>query len=232
MIISHRHRFIYLKCRKVGSTSVEVALADLCGPEDVVTPLDGAKTRADGRRHVNWQNHDVPRDRWPLLARALVAAGVSKRAAGVEYFNHIRAARLRRLLGAEVFDGYLKVAIERNPWDREVSNFYFHHPKPEGRPSFEEFLRRHTRRKPIDNFDIYSIDGRVVADIVLRHERLDEDFAALMARLGIDPTPALPRARSHQRPDKGRYRDLYTTETRDLVARLYAREIRTFGYEF
>ena len=31
MIISHRHKFIYLKARKVAGTSVEVALARHCG---------------------------------------------------------------------------------------------------------------------------------------------------------------------------------------------------------
>jgi hypothetical protein len=232
MIISHRHRFIYLKCRKVGSTSVEMALADLCGPDDIVTPLDGEKTRPNAQRQVNWQNHEVPRANWPLRGRILVALGMSPRAAGVELFNHIRAASLRRLIGADVFDGYTKIAIERNPWDREVSNYFFHHPKPEGRPSFEEFVRFHSRKKPIDNFDIYSIRGRIVADPILRHERLAEDFAALMQRLGQTDVPELPRARSHQRPDKGSYRDYYTAETRDIVGRLYAREIRAFRYEF
>ena len=39
MIISHRHKFIYLKARKVAGTSVEVALAQHCGDGDIVTPV-------------------------------------------------------------------------------------------------------------------------------------------------------------------------------------------------
>ena len=39
MIISHRHKFIYLKPRKVAGTSVEVALAQHCGDDDIVTPV-------------------------------------------------------------------------------------------------------------------------------------------------------------------------------------------------
>lgn len=232
MIISHRHRFIYLKCRKVGSTSVEMALADLCGPDDVVTPLDGEKTRPSARREVNWQNHEVPRQRWPLKAKIMVALGFSQRAAGVELYNHIRAGHLKRLIGAEIFDAYTKVAIERNPWDREVSNYYFHHPKPEGRPSFERFVKSHTVKKPIDNFDIYAIDGRIVADRILRYEHLADDFRDFMAGIGQPDAPPLPNARSRQRPDKGSWRDLYTDETRDIVGRVYAREIAAFGFTF
>jgi hypothetical protein len=231
MIVSHRHRFIYLKCRKVGSTSVEMVLGDLCGPDDIVTPLDGEKTREIGHRKINWQNYDVPRERWPLSAKLLVALGVSRRAAGVELFNHIRAERLRRLIGAEVFDSYTKVAIERNPWDREVSNYYFHHPK-EPRPSFPDFVANHTARKPIDNFDIYSIGGKIVADRVLRYETLAEDFARFLDDMGLVAPRALPHARSRQRTDKGVYRDLYTDAARATVARLYAREIAAFGYAF
>jgi hypothetical protein len=39
MIISHKHKFIFLKTRKTASTSTEFALNEICGPEDVVTPV-------------------------------------------------------------------------------------------------------------------------------------------------------------------------------------------------
>jgi hypothetical protein len=232
MIISHRHRFIYLKCRKVGSTSLEVALADLCGPDDVVTPLDGVRTRADPDRRINWQNHVLPRERWPLAARLKVACGMTTRRAGVEFYNHIRADRLRRMVDPAVFDGYFKFAVERNPWDREVSNYFFQHPRADDRPPFAEFVRTHTARWPIDNFDIYTIGGRIVVDRVLRHESLEADFQAVMDRLGIADAPSLGRARARHRPEKGTWRHWYDADTRDLVGRLYAREIAAFGYTF
>ena len=47
MIISHRHKFIYLKARKVAGTSVEVALAKHCGDADIVTPVGGFNPRWD-----------------------------------------------------------------------------------------------------------------------------------------------------------------------------------------
>jgi len=39
MIISHEHKFIFLKTRKTAGTSIELALSHLCGPDDIVTPM-------------------------------------------------------------------------------------------------------------------------------------------------------------------------------------------------
>lgn len=39
MIVSHRHRFIFIKTQKVAGTSVEIALSKFLGPDDVVTPI-------------------------------------------------------------------------------------------------------------------------------------------------------------------------------------------------
>ena len=39
MILSVRHKFIFIKGMKVAGTSVEMALAPLCGPDDIVTPI-------------------------------------------------------------------------------------------------------------------------------------------------------------------------------------------------
>jgi len=39
MIISFKHKFIYLKMQKTGSTTTEMILARLCGKEDIITPI-------------------------------------------------------------------------------------------------------------------------------------------------------------------------------------------------
>jgi hypothetical protein len=40
MIISHEHKFIFLKTRKMAGTSIEIALSRFCGDEDIITPIN------------------------------------------------------------------------------------------------------------------------------------------------------------------------------------------------
>jgi hypothetical protein len=42
VIISHKHRFIYIKTRKTASTSLEIALSAFCGPDDILTKFSDA----------------------------------------------------------------------------------------------------------------------------------------------------------------------------------------------
>lgn len=49
MIISHKHKFIFVKTRKTAGTSVEIALSRHLGPDDIITPIspDDEKLRAE-----------------------------------------------------------------------------------------------------------------------------------------------------------------------------------------
>ena len=38
MILSKKNKFLFIKGRKVASTSVEVFLSSFCGTEDIITP--------------------------------------------------------------------------------------------------------------------------------------------------------------------------------------------------
>lgn len=57
MIVSHRHRFIFIKTFKTAGTSLEVFLSGVCGPDDVVTPISPAVEPHRPRNHVGFYNH-------------------------------------------------------------------------------------------------------------------------------------------------------------------------------
>lgn len=231
MILSHAHKFIFLKTKKTAGTSAELALASICGPDDIVTPIAGKKDVATSGHQP--RNFEIPAGERPWFWRIKRALRYSDRNAGLVYWNHMTAEQVRNRIGAKVFDGYRKVTIERNPWDREVSYYFWQYKKEKDRPPFDAFVMTDKWRTPVNNFEIYSLKNRIVADVVLRYESLAEDFNAFVDGLGIDNPPELPHAKNSFRPsDERDYRTFYTDETREKVAELYAREIAAFGYRF
>lgn len=66
-----------------------------------------------------------------------------------------------------------------------------------------------------------------MVDFVGRMESMDRDFAYVAERLGCDKTLAKVNAGSHQH-----YTSYYDEETREIVRRVYRKDIKIFGYDF
>lgn len=230
MILSHKHRFLFLKTRKTAGTSVECVLSAICGPDDVVTPLnrEGEALRLGGGPR-NYVLRPAP-----LHIRVLRALGAKRQHPDEIILNdHEPYDRIIAKLGNGALEGYRRVTIERNPWDRQVS-YYHWRKRVRGREAltFEDFMRNEKLAR-INNFEIYSSNGAIVADRVMRYETLDDDLRAFLQDLGIERDFVLPKAKQKYRgPDKRPYRDYYTAHTKDLVADWYRREIEAFGYAF
>ncbi|WP_181310477.1 sulfotransferase family 2 domain-containing protein [Nocardioides campestrisoli] len=216
MIVSHQHRFVFLKTRKTAGTSVEIALSKICGPDDIISrisPEDEELRAAAGGRGP--QNHESP----PLVRRA---------------FNHMPAQKVRKVLGRATWDDYYRFAIERNPWDTVVSLYYWkfrERPGARVAPPFSEFVDEESVEQLAENQRIYRIDGKVAVDRILRYERLGEELAEVWEHLGLPGSPELPRAKGSARPRRD-YRELYDDVSRDKVAKLFSDSIEELGYEF
>jgi hypothetical protein len=211
VIVSHRHRFIFLKTRKTAGTSIEIALSKVCGPDDIITkisPEDEQLRREWGGRGP--QNYEATSDR--------------RRA-----YNHMPARAVRRLVGREVWRGYFKFTVERNPWDAFASSYFYTVRGLERPPSFSEFFPCIEEYKR--SFDIYRIKGRVAVDMVCRYEQLATDLEVVRQRLGLPDPLELPRAKSGLRGGR-HYRELYSPAEALRVHELYADTVETFGYKF
>lgn len=68
------------------------------------------------------------------------------------------------------------------------------------------------------------------ADVVMRFERLQEDFDALLRRIGYEGTIELPRV--NVTADRRDFREYYTPQARRIVERAWARELERYGYAF
>jgi hypothetical protein len=156
-----------------------------------------------------------------------------------KYFGlhtHATARQVREIVGRKIFDSYYKFAVERNPWDRQVA-LYAHRQWKRGRPvdHFDRDMRsliyRSTEYVRLNNWSVYAIGREIVADRVLRYERLDEEIDELITTLGLPGSLDMPRLRSYA-TDRPHYSTYYSDATRDLVARWYAKEIEALGYRF
>ncbi len=213
MIISHKHKFIFIKTNKTAGTSIEIALSKVCGPDDVITPItaeDEATRRSLG--YTGPQN----------------CTGRN----GVEFFHHMSAASIKEGVDQKVWDQYYKFCFERNPWDRMISMYYWRN-KSWPRTSIAKFLQTDapsvlTKR----GYDLYSINGRIVVDRVCRFESIAQDLEEVCLHLGITESLELPRAKSRYRKDKSHYKDILSEKESKKIAEMFHREIELFGYTY
>lgn len=226
MILSHRHKFIFVRTRKTASSSTEIALSAVTGPDDIVTPIMEEHLRPGHGA----KNYAIAWRRRTAYGKLRTMFG-SRKAKYLGYHNHIEARRIRAYAGADVWSRYFKFAVERNPWDRQVSHYHWELRKKKTLPAFDVFLNTPGLNPKMSNWDIYAIDDRIAVDRVIRFDDLDDGLAQVAEELGIAPLPGLLQAKTGTRASRD-YRAYYSDETRDLVGRWYAREIETFGFTF
>jgi Sulfotransferase family len=224
MIISHEHRFIFVKTRKTAGTSVEVFLDRLVEPGAIVTPV---KPPVAGHLARNYRRVFNP---VPEMRRTGHIVGPAKSSLRRNaFYNHIDAQRIRERVGARVWDSYFKFCFERDPWDKVVSQFYFRRTRTDvSTPAtFREFI---LQGPLVSDWSLYSLDGTPAMDFIGQVDRLDADLGTALREIGIDAPVQLSREKSTSRSDPTRPDAVFTPELDDRIARVFAREIAHFGY--
>ena len=225
MIVSHKHKFIFVRTEKTAGSSLQLALARMCGADDVVT----------GTGPLKHQTH------WPRWTKVMPAGISPLRRMFPKQFGfhpHASISQIRDYYGEDVYKSYFKFTIERNPWDRQLS-LYCHRKRKQHQTApikFERDMRspiyRSLHYTRLRNWEIYSIDDQVAVDYVIRFEDLETGVRHVFNEIGASGEIELPRLRTQFRRNKATYRDAYTPELRELVGSWYHREIAAFGYEF
>ena len=216
MLISHLSRFIYLKTIKTAGTSVEIYFEPYC-----VDPKLGAGGDIRAAQVSEW---------------GIVG---SRGFEDATWYNHMPAARVRELVGEEVWSGYFKFCVVRNPFDKVISQFWYYLSPPlrEELRSADFGLVRETFLRwtedllfPMDR-RIYTIDGAPAVDFFIRYERLHQDMEAVCSRLAIPWQPArVERFKSGFRVRPEPFAEYYSAESAARVRRKYAWELEYFQY--
>jgi len=195
MIISHAHRFVFIKTRKVAGTSVETALLPHLDEHDIyIHHLNQPINKCVA--HAKWT--DV-RQRWP-----------------------------------KVWDKYYSFSVERNPWDKVVSFYWWEKAvaefKGEVFPAFDVWFDNKPRGV-LRDWTWYANSLAPKVNRVLLYDDIQAEFDSLCTDLVI-PITTLPRKHAHTRLLPDHYSLYYTDQRRDLVHQQFAKEISTFGFQF
>ena len=232
MIVSHEHKFIFLKTIKSAGTSTEAALSQICGPKDIITPYrEESEGDRKGRAPQNYRVDHPLKPKRPLWRRLLLRPERYYHPS-VGYYEHMPATEARAFLGEDVWKSYFKFAFDRNPWDRQISWYFYKTKTKRLAPSFDRFMQSRDRAY-VWNYEIYSDETGPALDFVGQYERLEQDLKKVLRHVGIKDQVDIPRTNvTGSRPDRHDYRKYYTAQTRALVADWYEREIALLGYKF
>ena len=143
------------------------------------------------------------------------------------------APDIRERVSEEVWNTYFKFCVERNPWDKVVSQYYMVRARSNSPGTFENFVSE--GRFPVDSPKWYDNESRsFLVDRVLRYERLEKDLRGVFDQLGVPFADGLTtREKTHYRTDRRPFQTYYTTgEMVRAVADRYQLEIELLGYTF
>jgi hypothetical protein len=154
--------------------------------------------------------------------------------------QHIPYEGLKEMINPDVFNIYFKFTFVRNPWDRLVSTYHW---STRGYPTFTDFVnfidKLFTKYKD-NNLEAYPEYNKHCASHYLpqylytgddvkiyRFEDFNNGVKDLCKHLGITTQVKHINLGKHKH-----YSCYYTDDLIKIVARVYAEDIKRFGYTF
>ncbi len=229
MILSHKFKLIFIKTAKTAGTSIEVFLSRHCGPQDIVTPI---VPPVEGHQPRNYEGFINPIPEILERPGKFFSAVRHTLTSCTKFYNHMPAREVKQRVPAEVWNGYFKFCVERNPWDKVLSHYHMHAAREGCSLSLDDYLAR--SRFPINYFRYMDRSGRrLIVDRVVHYENLLAELGEVFSQLNIpfDRTLGVA-AKSDYRPDRRPYQEVFDDEQRRIVEKAFAREIDLHGYRF
>lgn len=250
MIYSRLHRFLFIKGRKVAGTSCEVALSQICGPDDIltpITPIDEQARLREGCRHA--QNYGADPGKLEAyiaaLRHATPGAPLPPGPPPGPLKPHTSLQDAYTQLGDEITNARI-IAIARSPYQTVLSwlnhRLGFNHYKATGAamassrealkrelPIFLEDLRAGKHRRNINSYQAPA--GATLKPVdYLRFETLQQDLDRFLASLGLDQGIRLPHLKKGQNLSDDVILEIASAEQVAEINATYQDEFDAFGY--
>ena len=215
MIISHRHKFIFIHIPKCAGSTISYSLLnnlyfELPRKDDWIFKDLSPKTAEVFKEHSDQGNS--------------FALNQHSR------YNHVKKYLLKNNLN---INEYFTFSFVKNPWNKCVSMYNYglrmqkttnaDWTKKFKNLTFKNFLQ-HPHGNQIDWISDQLTEGlhnyKISVDFVGKSERLQQDYDIICNKIGIQ---------KQKLPHRTEY---YDEETKQIVAKKYAKDIKYFGYKF
>lgn len=240
MVISHQHRFIFIKTAKTAGTSIEAFLSPHCGPDDVFTTT---RPPVEGHEPRNWQkaffpfkeffSFNYPVDKSVFVERRFFTPrrtfdDMRKRR---KFHEHLPARIAKMRIDPEIWNSYHKFAVERNPWDKTLSHYHMQKAYRGGKLTLDEYFEEGVF---CQNTGFYlDENGECLVDEMIKYEHLAEGIGGICERFGIPFDGSLGvRAKGDYRKDRTHYSMVLEKPHLEIIDRVFRKEIEIHGYVF
>ncbi len=229
MIISHKHKFIFIKVRKTASSSLEIALSKICGDDDIISPGDPEeelKRKEIGAKTAQHYKFPISKHKWWQVLGMFF--GYPRKT----WYNHMPAEEIAQNLDPNIWNSYYKFCFERNPFDKVLSQY-------NARGGNDKYGNVMGYIKSGDvarlrGFDMYTINRNVVVDDIFKFEEMDYAVKTISQKLNLEIPLEIEsiKAKGNRRKDRRHYSEVLSNEERNALEIIFAREIKLLGYEF
>lgn len=217
MLISHKYKFIFFKSIKTASSSVFEFFTPYCLPDE------------ENFKHENYLD---------LSHIGFYKTGIVGDPNSNSKYNkmHVRCQRVKKVLdeiNKKIWRKYFKFSVVRNPWDLCVSRYFWH--KANNKPyNFEQMIKMLSTGLIPARKDLYQMNDNYICDYYIKYENLLDDIKTVCEKCNIKKYDLnnLTNQKSNYRDHSISYREYYNSELKDIVARVYADDIKKFNYSF
>lgn len=246
MVISHKYKFIFVKTAKTAGTSIEVFLDRYCGGKDILTPFAFPEENHKPRNYKGIFNPfpDIKDNYSSKKSFTLTESGsiLKDFFTFQKFYHHIPAYMIKNRISEEVWNSYYKFTVERNPWEKVISGWFYYCNSYKKDLNLEQYLRfckdrieRRNRGTGVCpyNYPNYSdpTTGKILVDRCVRYENLQNEFKEVLDKLGIISSEGLNIYAKKGRKRRN-YQEYYSKKQRVFVEELFEKEISLHGYSY
>lgn len=234
-IISRSRRYLFIMPPRTGCTAIGegVLLPDLDGEW---FPAEGTTDPKTGHTVLDRKHCDLAELRRANLLsaderRSLFTFSTTRNPFDslVSHYYKRREVRSRELDDQTSFVHRRPHAVQgvKLATELEFGDWLEWHLRPK---TSRQRVRAVLRRSAFNRGDMYVHYARGV-DFVMRYERLQDDFAEVQRRIGVEEPIEIPRLNATPSREHD-YRSYYTPRTRQIVENVFVADLAHFGYVF